>query len=296
MKRPGLIAVALLILALFALVQFCFLVREGQVAVLTRLGKPVDAMTEAGLYPRMPWPIERVYRFDHRVHTLETSYEETLTEDGKYVLVGLFCAWRIAELITFLESVGNEAQAEINLDGLVRAAKSAVLGKNPFSALVNVDPEELGFDAMEDEILAGVKTAALERYGLEVMSVGMHRLGLPAGITESVFARMRAERQKLSDRYKSEGEGEAIRIRAQADSEGEQLLSKARADAKRIRAEADAAALEIFKVFEEDPELAIFLRDLEVMEESLKERSTGVFSTESEPFHLFNGIPSRDGQ
>ncbi len=84
MKRnPTLMLFGLLIIALFALMQLLFIVREGDVAVVTQLGRPVRALTEAGLYRRWPWPIQRVHRFDHRLQSLEGPLEQAQTRDGE---------------------------------------------------------------------------------------------------------------------------------------------------------------------------------------------------------------------
>lgn len=292
MKRSlPLILLGALIAALFVLTQVVFIVRQGEVAVLTRLGRPVGAITEPGLYRRWPTPIERVYAFDSRMRTAEGSLEESLTADGKNVLLSLYAGWRIKDPVKFLERVGTEQQAEAAVDGLLRAAKSTVIGRFPFSALVNADAKLLKLVDIEQAILAGVQSQAGARYGLQVDFVGLRRLSLPESITESVFARMRAERQELADRYKAEGEGESIRIRALADSERDKLLAQADADAKRTRAEGDAAAANSYQVFEQNPELAMFLRKLEVMEQILKDRATVVLNADTEPFDLLKGAP-----
>ena len=210
-------------------------------------------------------------------------------KDGKNVLLSLYAGWRIQDPIKFLERVGTEGQAAAAVDGLLRAAKSTVIGRFPFASLVNADAAQLKLADIEQAILAGVQEQAGARYGLQVDFVGLRRIGLPESITESVFARMRAERQELADRYKAEGEGESIRIRAQADAERDQLLAQAEADAKRTRAEGDAKAAEAYEVFEKNPELAMFLRKLEIMEQTLKERATVVLNVETEPFDLLKG-------
>ncbi len=287
MKRNiGMILVGLVVAAIFIFLQIVFIVRQGEVAILTRFGRPVTAIQEPGLYRRWPWPIEKIYTYDNRTRPLEGSFEETLTQDGKNVLVSLYAGWRIQDPIKFIERVGALEQAESNLDGLLRTAKNAAIGRQKFSNLVNVDPGSLRLDDIESQVLVDVKSAALDRYGVEVQFVGIRRIGLPEAITESVFERMRAERTELADRYRSEGEGEAIKIRAQADGERDKLLAQAEADAKRIRAEGDAAAAEYYQVFEKNPDLAIFLRKLEVLEETLKEKATVVLSTDTEPFDI----------
>jgi membrane protease subunit HflC len=288
-RRAIMILCGLVAAALFVLLQMLFTVRQGEVAVVTSFGKPVRALAEAGLYRRWPWPVQRIYRYDNRTRTLEGSFEEALTQDGKNVLVELYAGWRIDDPVRFLERVGTVEQAEAGLDGLLRTYKNATLGQVRFASLVNTDAGQLKLDAIESDVLAAVKPQALDRYGIDVRFVGIRRLGLPESITASVFDRMRAERQELADRYRSEGEGEAIKIRAQADSERDQILAKAEAEAKRIRAEGDAAAADYYKVFEKDPELAMFLRKLEVLEETLKEKSTVVLSADTEPFDLLSG-------
>ena len=85
------------------------------------------------------------------------------------------------------------------------------------------------------------------------------------------------------------GAGEAIKIRAQADSERDQMLAKAEAEARKLRAEGDAAAAQYYQTFAKNPDLATFLRKLEVMQDTLKEKSTVILSTETEPFDLLKG-------
>lgn len=287
-NRP-LILGGLIAIAVFILSQVLFIVRQGDSKVLTLLGKPVQACTDAGLYWKWPWPIQKVKSFDGRLHLLETSYEESLTREGKNILTGMYIGWRIQDPILFLERVGSEARAETALDGLLRTYKNAAIGKHPFSAFVNTDSARLEFDSLQTEILAAFQPLALEQYGIDVQRVGLHRLGLPQAVTESVFERMKVERKELADSYTSEGESEAVRIIAQADSQRDQILSLARAEAKRARAEGDAIAAEHYQVFAQDPELARFLRKLETMEELLKERATVILSPDSEPFDLLKG-------
>ena len=101
-----------------------------------------------------------------------------------------------------------------------------------------------------------------------------------------------AERKEQADRFRAEGEGEAIKITAEAESQSDQILAEAAARATRIRGEGDAAAAESYKAFEKDPELANFLKKLEVLEETLKEKSTVILSADTEPYDLLQGSGS----
>ena len=288
-KNWAVIIGGILVALLFVIVQCVFIVREGEAAVLTTFGKPLKTIREAGLYRRWPWPVQRVHLFDQRIHCLEGAYEQVLTQDGKNLLVALYSGWRIEDPRLFLERVGTVGQAERNLDGLIRNYKTAVFGRHPFSSLVNVNPEAIRFEEMEDTILKEVRSQAAARYGIEVVFLGIRQLGLPEAITAKVFDRMRAEREEAAEKYRSEGEAEAIKIRAAADSRRDQILAKAQADAKKIRADGDAKAAEYYRIFDKDPELAMFLRKLEVLEETLKNKATVVLSPETEPFDLLKG-------
>lgn len=278
---------------LLLLLMAVFIVREGEVAVVTTFGKIDRAITEAGLRFRWPWPIQKVNRYDNRRHLLPGAFEQTLTLDGKNILAAVYAGWRIADPVQFFEGLGTIDKAESNLDGLIRNYKNTTLGKYPFASLVNVDPARLKFEEIEQQILAAVQPEARARYGIEVGFIGFRKIGLPPDITEKVFERMEAERDSVSARYIAEGEGEAIRIRAEADSKRDQLLAEAEAAATRIRAEGDAAAATYYKTFEENPELANFLKKLEVLEQTLSQRSTVILSSDTEPYDLLRGRPAK---
>ena len=274
---------------LLVLLMVFFIVSEGEVAIVTTLGKVDRAVTEAGLYPRWPWPIQRVHTYDARFRLLPGTLEQSLTLDQKNIVAAVYAGWRIKDPVVFFERLGTVEKAEDSLNGLVRNYKTAVLSQYPFSALVNVHPDALRFEAIEQEILASVREAALERYGIEVGLVGLRKLALPGDTKEKVFERMRAERNEIAERYRAEGEGEAIKIKADAESKSDQVLAEAEARATRIRGEGDAAAAEFYKTFEQDPELANFLKKLEIMEETLKDRSTVILSADTEPYDLLQG-------
>lgn len=274
---------------LLIMLQLVFIVREGEAVIVTTFGKPERGLTDAGLYNRWPWPIQRLYRFDQRIQSFEGPFEQVLTRDGKNILISLYAGWRIVNPIPFLERVGSPEQAQRNLEGLLRNYTSATLGRHTFSHLINVEREAIRFDEIEAEIIAAMQNEAHERYGVEILFIGINRIGLPEAITERVFDRMRAERTELAERYRSEGESEALRIRSAAESQREQQLARAAADAQRIRAEGEAAAAESYRVFTENPQLALFLRQLDALETIMTNQASVVLSTEMEPFNLLRG-------
>jgi membrane protease subunit HflC len=268
---------------------FLTTVSEGEVAVVTTLGRPRATWTTPGLYAHAPWPIQTVYRFDRRMQLFETGLEQTLTRDGRPVVVALFAQWRIADAIRFLERVGTPDIARRNLNGLLGHWRNAVFGRYAFDTLINTDTNRWQLPALEEELARAVRAEALERYGIEVAAVGIRVLTLPPGITEKVYQRMRAERQVIAEAYRAQGEAEAARIRAEANSLRDCKLAEAEATALRLRAEGDAAAAEAYAVFERNPDLALFLRKLDVLEETIGRRTTLVLGLDSPPFDLLRG-------
>jgi len=141
-----------------------------------------------------------------------------------------------------------------------------------------------------------LQPVAKEKYGIEIILLGIKQLGLPESITTKVFDRMRAERQREIMRFMGEGESEAIRIHSKADAEREYILAQARADATEIIGEAEAEAAQYYSMFEQNPELAIFLFNLKALETSLTNRTTLILDQQTPPFNLFRNSKTETDQ
>jgi len=277
---------------LFLFMLFSYQVRETQVAVVTTFGRYSRSITEPGFRLRLPWPVEKVYEFDRRLQSFESKLFQTITRDQINILAQVYVGWRIADPRIFLERFNGDLQeAQRTLEPVVRNAKSEVLGTHTFSELVSTDLEQLKFDQVEEEMLSRVRQQAEVLYGMKIELVGIKRLELPESITTSVFDRMRAERQRLVALYQTEGDREAKIIRANADGQANEILAQARAEAIRIAGEAELKAQEYYAVFEQKPELAIFLLQLKALEEVLKERSHLILDAKTPPLNLLDGNP-----
>ncbi len=300
MKRNALtLVVGLILLLIFFLLLFTFQVRQTEVVLLTTFAKPsADPITQPGLYFKWPLPIQRVYRFDKRIHSLEDEFDQMLTRDGNNILAGVFVGWTIERPREFFNSfpAGTPEAAEPQLRGAIRLAKQAVIGQHPFSDFVSSDPQQVKFADIEKEILANIRQAALDRYGINVHFLGIKRLGLPESVTQKVFDRMTAERQREIDRVRAEGEKEAIGIRSAADRDRSQILSKAQAEATHIRGEADAEAAKSFDVLKQNTELAIFLLDMQALERSMNKGSTLIVDPRTPPFNRLLPDSKTDSQ
>lgn len=291
MKNVGITVFIILIVAIVVVFAVSFQVRETELVVVTRFGQPQRPITEPGWYRRWPSPIERVHRFDSRLRLYEGVLEETTTKGGEPIIVTSYIVWKITEPLKFLETVETVDGAEDRLYSQLRDVQNKVIGRHYFSEFVNTEPERIKFEQIENEMFSVLGQQVQETYGIEVKTVGIKKLGVSEKVTEDVFARMRADREHIATAIISQGTATAKKIEDEANAKKSKLLDTAEARAKAIRGRGDAEAAEYYKMLEANEELAMFLRDLEVLKKILRQRSTIVLSGQSEPFNLLKKMP-----
>ncbi|UCF00332.1 MAG: protease modulator HflC [Planctomycetota bacterium] len=291
MKNIAVTIFIVLVVAVMGLYLVSFQVRETESALLTTFGKPTRQITEPGWYFKWPMPVERVHKFDSRMRVLEAELGETTTKGAVPIIVNTFIVWKIAEPLEFFNAVGTIKEAESKLRSQISDTQNKVVGQHSFGEFVNNDLEKIKFKQIEEEMLANLKQAVRTDYGIEIMAFGIKQLKVSEDVSKDVFERMRAERNRKTEAIIAEGNAEATKIRTDADSKKTELLAAAEARAKAIRGEGDAAAAKYYKLLEEDPELAMFLRDIEALKKTLEERSTIVISADTEPFKLLKKVP-----
>jgi membrane protease subunit HflC len=267
-KKAPTILVALLILVIILLMMCAFQVRFTEAAVVTRLDnvRQVIGPTEAGLHWKAPWPIDRVYRYDARLRSFETEFRQIGTQDQKTVVLTAYAQWRISDPRRFLECVGREDAAATKIKDLLENQVSIVLRTHPLSQLVNTDPQQMKFAEIEGSFLTGIQERAQQNYGIQVVCVGIKRLGLPESVTKEVFGRMKEDRQKEIKELTAEGESIAKQIRSDAEEKSKRIMARAEAYAKTIEGQGDAQAATYYKVFAENPQLSDFLKKLETVQ------------------------------
>lgn len=284
--------ILVLLIAVILGFKFCsYQVRETESVLVTRFGKPVREKTEPGFYGKYPTPIEKVHRFDSRLQLFEGQQEETTTKGGDPVIVTTYMSWRIIEPAKFFERLSTVESAEEILLSQLRNQQNAVVGKHEFSEFINTDPEKIRFGQIENELKLALQDALRDNYGIDVEMVGIKKFEISEKVTEEVFNRMRADRKKKTETILAEGTAAAAKIKAKADARRTELLATADARAKAIRGQGDADAAAYYKLLEEDPDLAMFLRDLDALKKILKDRSTIVLGAETDPIKLLKEVP-----
>jgi membrane protease subunit HflC len=264
-----------------------FQVDETEFAIITQFGKPVRVIESAGLHVKWPDPVQSLRRFDRRLLLFDPEPSEFLTQDKKNILVDVYMGWRISEPKKFLEAVKERSVAEIFLADITSAAMGAALGNYPLSALISTDPEEIKVDEIMDGVTGKCREKAAAEYGIHVLEVRLKRLNLPEQNKESVFQRMRTERERMAKKYRSEGEEEAMKIRAEADKESRAILSQAYEEAQKIIGQGEAEAARIYAAaHNRDPRFYKLVRTLESYRKVLNEKTTVVLSTDSDLLEL----------
>lgn len=288
-------AIGAVLVAIFALLLFVFQVRQSETAVVTTFGKPVHNITAPGAYFKWPWPIQKVYRFDDRIQNFEDTFSETLTADQNTLITCVYVGWQISDASEFLNHFrdGSVPAAQRMLESMLRSANIAVVSKHPLSDFVNADPQALKFDAIQTDIEQAVQAElATNKCGIQLEFLGLKRIGLPEGVTQTVFDRMKNERQVLISREKNEGARRAQEIKATADRQAADTIANAEAAATRIRGEGEAEAAKTLPVFQQNPQLANYLFRLDALQQSLNQKSTLIFDERTPPFDLFSHLPT----
>jgi len=289
------VATALIVAAVLAVAMFTFQVRQNETVVLTRFGRPVRVQQEPGLFGKWPWPVETANRFDARLDFFEGRLSEALTRDRRNVIVPVYVAWRVADPLRFLESVGSPANARAKLDSLVTSAKNTVLGNYDYHQLVSTNRADVKLAAIESAIVALVAPQAQQSFGVAIATVGIKGLSLPEANTKFVFDRMRAERAQFAAKFRAEGRQAADEIRARTDAERTVLLAEARQFAEETRGAAEAEAAKIYAAAHaQDPELYRFLRELETLRQVTGTNTTLVLDGNAAPFHHLRGATGKE--
>ena len=278
----------LVVLVLVAFNSFLFTVREDRQVVVTRFGKPVRVLREAGLHYRLPF-VEQLSFFDRRLLEYDSNPTEIITQDKKTLVVDNFSRWRIIDPLQFLRTVRNETGAQARLDDIIYSELRLELGRKDLIDIVAKDRAQL----------MGKVTKASDgkarEYGIEIVDVRLKRADLPAENLKAIYGRMQAERQRIARQYRSEGKEQAEKIRAETNRERDVLLAEAYEKEQTIKGEGDAKSIEINAgAFGQDEEFYAFLKSLEVYERSLKDKTTLVLPASSDFLKFLQGSKNRD--
>ncbi len=282
-----------------------FVIPEGERGIVIRFGRvlkdtnDVSKIYPPGLHVKMPF-FDSVKTLDARIQTMDGRSDRFVTSEKKDVIIDSYVKWRISDFGQYYLATGggNILTAETLLERKVTDVLRSEIGSReikqivsgPSSDIVAADSieesevipesakEALEVEGERDQIMQDVledtRGSAMTDLGVEIVDFRMKKINLPDEISESIYRRMRAERESVARKHRSQGREKAEIIRAQAELEVATILAEADKTARVTRGEADAKAASIYSgAYKQDPEFYGFLRSLKAYEKSFSNKS-----------------------
>lgn len=304
------IMLGLAVLGLIILSSSLYVVDMTEQIVVTQFGQPIgEPITTPGLRIRVPF-IQTVNVFEKRVLEWDGTPSQVPTKDKRYIWVDTFARWRITDPLKFMQSVSSEMGAHARLDDVIDAVTRDLITNHDLIEVVrNTNrqmEEDESFEAVREQAIIEMgraeianrifesAAAQMPRYGIELVDVEIKRINYVEEVRRKVYERMISERQRIAERYRSEGEGESAEIRGEKEKELQRITSEAYRIAEEVRGDADAEATRIYaEAFGRDPEFYSFLRTLESYKETMGPESTIILTTDSDYFKYLKSMSGR---
>ncbi|MGR5149863.1 protease modulator HflC [Photobacterium alginatilyticum] len=304
--------IPVIVIFIAALLMSMFIVQEGERGIVVRFGRilkdnntEIARIYEPGLHFKVP-VFDRVRMLDARIQTMDDQADRFVTSEKKDVIIDTYVKWRIEDFGQYYLTTGggDASTAEALLKRKVVDSLRSEIGSREIKQIVSgPDRGKLSDEnapAAEDDapatdivaevaprkevegqrdqimanVLADIKISAMKDLGVEVVDFRMKKINLPDEISESIYRRMRAERESVARKHRSQGREKAEVIRAQSELEVAKILADADRQARVVRGTADAKTAEIYSsAFNKDPEFYNFLRSLKAYENSFNSKN-----------------------
>ena len=270
MRSFGIGFVIAILALIILLANSLYIVTDKQTAILLRFGEIIDPKIESGLHFKVPI-LNTVRKFDSRVLTLDAIPQPYFTEEKKRLIVDAFVKWRISDNEQFyITSSGGQLSAlRTLLTQRVDEGLRNQFGKRTVQDVISGERDEL-----MRVLTADLNKVANSELGVEVIDVRVKKIELPTEVNDSVYNRIRTERERLAQELRAEGNEIAEEIRANADKERTVILADAYKTAEIIKGEGDAEATSTYaKAFNKNPEFYEFTRSLSAYQSTFENQS-----------------------
>jgi len=288
MRSPvaGIVALVLLFFVVIVGYSSIFTVSQTEQALVVRLGRPVDVVSEPGLNFKAPF-IDTVISIDKRILDLENPSQEVIASDQKRLVVDAFARYRIKDPLRFYQSIGSIQAANIQLTTLLNAALRRVLGEVTFITVVRDERENL-MTRIRDYL-----DKEADQYGIQMVDVRIRRADLPDQNSLAVYKRMQTEREREAQEFRAQGGQKAQEIRSKADREATVIVADANSTAEQTRGVGDAERNRLFaEAYGKDPEFFAFYRSMSAYETGLRSSDTRFLLRPDSEFFRFFANPS----
>lgn len=253
-------ALTVVLFILFIVNSAFFTVSATERAVMLRFGEVVEADLKPGLHFKIPM-VHEVRRFDARLQVSDAERTEFLTKESKFLIIDAYVMWRVDDVKRFFTATGGDIkQAESRLLPLVRDGLKNRVSERTVKEVVSGQREQLMID-----LTKAANTVASREFGIQVVDVRVKRVDFPNSTLESIYNRMRTEREREAREHRSQGTEMSDRIKSEAERQQRVILAEAYRQAETLRGEGDAQAASISrKAFGQDAEFYKFYRSMQV--------------------------------
>jgi len=271
-----------IVVAIVAIVAYAslYVVDQRQQAVVLQLGALVRVVKEPGLTVVVPF-FQNVRVFDKRIQPIETDAEEIIIGGNTRIVVDAFARYKIVEPVKYIRGAPSDEAARQRLMSLLISSLRAVLGRQDLS---NVQTQR---DALMRTVRDRMQQGAKD-FGIDIVDVRIRRADLPAENQDSVFNRMKAERKQAADKFRAEGDEQALQITSAADKDATIIRAEAKQKAEGLRGEGEAERNRILgEAYGRDPEFFEFYRSLKAYEQSMSGDNTTMVISPDGPFFKY---------
>ena len=292
----------LLLVGLFVLVNAAYRITEVNQAIITQFGEPVGSpVTEPGLHFKIPF-IQTANMFEKRFLEWDGFPNQVPTRDRRFIWVDTYARWRITDPLLFFQRLRDERGAQSRLDDILDGETRNAVARHDLIEIVRtsnrvpvdttivgeesegeeLEPITTGRDQITREILEAA-TASVAELGIELLDLRFKRINYIADVQQDVFARMIAERQRIAEEFRSEGQGESARIQGERERDLAQIQSEAYRAAEELRGTADAEATMIYaEAYGQDAAFYAFTKSMETYERTMGPSTVFILGTDSE--------------
>ena len=269
MKALRTLIIPILVVTVIAISQSVYVVKETERAVKLEFGAVVEADVEPGLHFKIPI-VNSVTKFDARILTLDAAPQSYLTSEKKALTVDSFVKWRVSDVEKYYTTTGgDEERLRRLLIQRVDAGLRNEFGVRTVNEVVSGERDEL-----MDKLTLQLNSIALDELGVEVIDLRVKKIDLPPEVSDSVYNRMRTERERLAKELRAQGNEVAEKIRATADKEKTIILADAYRQAEEIKGNGDAIATSTYaNAYSKDPEFYDFTRSLKAYQSTFGSKS-----------------------
>ena len=307
--RNLIIAAIVIILAAVLLRQSLYVVDVTQQVIVLRFGEVVSTRTTPGLNAKLPF-VDNVVRLDKRILRIDAPPVSMPDREKENLVIDVYARYRITDPVQFRKTLQTENTARSRLgdivistlrDRVAQRDREEIIGAKPLvdetgaivvdeEGLPQVEPQETRSEIL-DEVFDEVRNITeRDQFGIEMVDVRIKRADFPEAVTNSIYTRMRAERNRIAARFRAEGEEQDRIIRAATDRERDVIIAVAERDSNRIRGEGEAEAISILaEALNRDPELFSFLRSLEAYQKIILGQDTIILSSDAPLFDYLAG-------